>query len=345
MALGDIGPAAGAAVPALLQALNVENPRTRIAMAGALWKIGRHPAAVSELIRQLSATDWEIRSTALDVLAEIGVGAPTAVPALTAMLTTDDEPRIRQQAAGVLWQVARSREVIAVHLEGLKSETLWMRSYAATFLGEMGWAARETVPQIVDALLVSSDHEQERMARALTKIDPDATLTVPELVKAIKHDKYDRQLRGAAARTIAAFRLTALPEMSRLHRDGDSDSALLTALACYWIGPSSIDFLAELVESQNAEVREAAAGTLATFENVTSSELKNRIHLKAVPILIRRFVDSDSSVRAAVDDSLYRIGTDALPALRTLLEHESHNVRDRAADLIERIEAESGRKD
>ena len=44
MALGDIGPAASAAVPALLEALNDENPQTRIAVASALWKIGRHAA-------------------------------------------------------------------------------------------------------------------------------------------------------------------------------------------------------------------------------------------------------------------------------------------------------------
>ncbi len=104
IALGDIGPAASAAVPALLETLKDENPRTQIFAASALWKIGRHPAAVPTLVQQLTAADWEIRSLALAALAEIGVGAPTAAPALTVLLTTDEKPFIRQKAAGVLWR-------------------------------------------------------------------------------------------------------------------------------------------------------------------------------------------------------------------------------------------------
>ncbi|MCX7411439.1 MAG: HEAT repeat domain-containing protein [Planctomycetales bacterium] len=339
LALGDIGPAASSAIPALMQALNHENPRTRIAASVALWKIERHQSAVPELVRQLSAKDWEIRSMALDALGEIGAGAPTAVPALTGMLTTDDEPRIRQHAAGVLWEIARSRDVIPIHLEGLKSETTWMRAYAATFLGEMGWAARSTVPQIVSALLVSSDHDQEYMAKALALIDPDASLTVAELVKALQGDPHNHLLRGHAARTLGAFGKPALPVLSGHFRRGDLSSAQLALSACYWIGPSSLGFLAEVLNSPNVELRASAARSLMTFNHDPTVEEQNT----ALSILISHFDDPENKVTVAIDDSLIKIGPAAVPALKALLE-QGGAIRERAEELIARIAREANDK-
>ncbi len=242
-------------------------------------------------------------------------------------------------------EIARRRDVIAVHLEGLTNEALGMRAYAAELLGEMGWAARETVPDIVRALWASTEHEQESMAKALARIDPNATLTMPELVKAFKNDLRlhgEAPLTiGAVARTIGAFGLAALPELSRVLGDGDLDLAILAVTARYYIGPSSIDFLADLLESQNPKIREAAVRGLVQFYNVRTQSEINR----AVPILINRFADSDSGIQTTIEDSLVEIGTDALPALRNLLEHENHEVRARATRLMKRIESEASAKD
>lgn len=88
-ALGEIGPPARAAVPALSAALKHNSRGLRIAAAGALWKITRKAQpAVAVFIRALQDRDsLEDPDTGrvLDVLGAMGLQAREAVPALLAV--------------------------------------------------------------------------------------------------------------------------------------------------------------------------------------------------------------------------------------------------------------------
>ena len=85
--LGQIGPDAKSAVPALLEAVKDTpwsfGPQFHVQVVQALWQIEKHPAAVPALIECLKDNR---RNQAVGVLRTIGIDAKAAVPALTELL-------------------------------------------------------------------------------------------------------------------------------------------------------------------------------------------------------------------------------------------------------------------
>src|SRR5262249_17257568 len=80
-ALGEIGPAAKAAVPALISALKDQDWEVRRATANALGKIGPAPKdAVPGLMVALKDPESVVRSSAAAALKEIALGAVESPP-------------------------------------------------------------------------------------------------------------------------------------------------------------------------------------------------------------------------------------------------------------------------
>jgi len=108
-ALGEFGPAAKDAVPALCRVLDDRTEHTimRLTAALALGMIG--PAAkdaVPALVRALSDPIIpELHATAARALGEIGPAAKEAVPALKKLAQSDSDERVREAAAEALWKI------------------------------------------------------------------------------------------------------------------------------------------------------------------------------------------------------------------------------------------------
>jgi HEAT repeat protein len=102
--VGDIGPDAKAAVPALAAALKDEYRDVREAAAGSLVQMG--PGAVAALTEALKDDYWLVRRTAAEALGNIGPGAMAAVPALTEALK-DEVCNVRGEAAEALKRIRR----------------------------------------------------------------------------------------------------------------------------------------------------------------------------------------------------------------------------------------------
>ena len=131
--LRAIGPAAEAAVPALIEALKDEDSNVRGSAADALGKIG--PAAVPALIEALRDDDSDVRYTAA-ALARIGPAAEAAVPALIEALKHDDSI-VRFNAAYALGKIGPAAEAaVPTLLEALKDYDSYVRSRAASAPGE-----------------------------------------------------------------------------------------------------------------------------------------------------------------------------------------------------------------
>src|SRR5207247_870172 len=105
--------------PALIDALPDENPRVRMVVAHALWKLDpkQTAKAVPVLVEGLTNKDAFVRQKAAYILGEIGPKARKAVPALG---------------------------------KALKDEDLGVRLNAVRALGEMGSASRPTIPALLD---------------------------------------------------------------------------------------------------------------------------------------------------------------------------------------------------
>lgn len=94
-ALGEIGPAAEAAVPFLLDALENDYGELRISAAEALHKIDPEATNVVDfLIGELDAYHPMIRATAVGVLGDLGAIAEPALPKLRKMAELDYEEEI-----------------------------------------------------------------------------------------------------------------------------------------------------------------------------------------------------------------------------------------------------------
>jgi HEAT repeat protein len=172
-AIGEMGPAAKAAVPALAEALKDKDRFVRRIAAQSLGKIGPEagsPAATA-LGKALKDEETEVVEAAADALSKMG-------------------------SAGIEPLIA-----------GLKDKDPFTKRVAARALGQMGSAAKPAVP----ALLALFKEPQPKMsakskvkeidvrkvvAESLGKIGPDAREAVPALKEALEGKTIrDRELR------------------------------------------------------------------------------------------------------------------------------------------------------
>jgi len=103
--LGNLGSAAGPAVPALVAALDRE--KTEATVIGALARIGPAAApAVPRLVETLHSDDVDRRWRAARTLGRIGEPARSATPDLIAALSDDVDAGVRRHAARALGRVA-----------------------------------------------------------------------------------------------------------------------------------------------------------------------------------------------------------------------------------------------
>jgi HEAT repeat protein len=103
--LGSLGPAAGAAVPAITEALADPNPKIQLAAVRTLGQIGSEArSATYDLIQMLLHDHESFREEAVRTLGQIGAGAQPAIPALTEALG-DGYPRVQEEAAEALAKI------------------------------------------------------------------------------------------------------------------------------------------------------------------------------------------------------------------------------------------------
>ncbi len=103
-ALGKVGAPAKPMIPALMEALKDEDERVRCDAAGALVKLGLPDKGLPVLIAGLEDGPWLLRMQVAMTLAEIGVPAEPAIPALRKALNDKDEA-VRRAAAGALKRI------------------------------------------------------------------------------------------------------------------------------------------------------------------------------------------------------------------------------------------------
>jgi HEAT repeat protein len=173
--LQRIGPKAGAAVPALTEALAQDDAEFKREVQYALAMIGAPAApAVEALIPAVDSDDDEVRHSAIYALGSIGEGAKSAVPALTKALSSKDE-FTRFGAAWALVHVAppdaaHTEKLLPVLIEGLSDDADEVRLGAAETLAQMGRLAKSAAPALQKAKSDANPDVAAAAARALEQI-------------------------------------------------------------------------------------------------------------------------------------------------------------------------------
>jgi HEAT repeat protein len=177
-ALGQIGPAARGAVPALLAyAPNMGFFDSAYFAKAVLSPIGA--AAVPALRTALDDPDVKIRVRAAQALGPIGPAAKEAVPGLIALLSEENEDP-RGSAASALGGIGpAANEAIPALTAALHDKQGPVRYAAAEALGKLGAAA-------VPALIADTKNPQGyyvELLNAFARIGPDARAAIPVLVE------------------------------------------------------------------------------------------------------------------------------------------------------------------
>ena len=173
--LGDFGPEAGRATPALVKALGDTNATLRLHAAFALGKIGATPElAVPALAGLLGDRNEEVRMYAAIALKKFGTQAAAAVPALIATLK-DRGWQVRDRSALALGAAGQHQtSVVSALEEALRDEHRFVRSSAATALAALAPRAKSARVALQNARYDPDAEVRYSAGLAVSQIDSEA---------------------------------------------------------------------------------------------------------------------------------------------------------------------------
>jgi len=170
--VGDVGPVAKGAVPALAVVLGREkSDNLRAAAARAIGKVGKGSKAAAAALTQAIQRDRSryVRRAAATALGQVGSAAGSAVPLLAELVRRDK----------------------------------YSRDDAIRAIGEIGLASNAAASVLVEALLDPNSRGTSVAAEALARLGPAAKGRVAKLAKVLKDAKSPKHLRYAAARALS----------------------------------------------------------------------------------------------------------------------------------------------
>ena len=199
-ALGALGPAGRAAMPALFVALGDRSEFVRASAARALARLETKADDVPRLVEALGSADGYVLAFAAWSLGNLGAAAQAAVPALAQALSRDDTNAVVAAALARIGPAAAG--AVSVLVDALRSENPDRRWRAARTLGRIGPAAEPAVPLLTSALADPHDAVRQHAARALGRIGPAARPAAVALQRATgdRDEQVRREARQALAR-------------------------------------------------------------------------------------------------------------------------------------------------
>jgi HEAT repeat protein len=322
--LGDIGPAARRAAPALVEALANQDPGVRVAAARALCRTGyeRPEAPVAVLCESLRSGSAKVRRGAASSLTEWGPRAAAAVPTLAERLRDGREDRVVQHCCLRSLRAIGpdSNPALPVLLEILRAGESRSRELAAEAVGAIGAGAKSAAPALVAAIRDDDPGVRVAVARALWRVDGSR---VEESVAAFV------EVLGGRAKGGPGERISS--------RASEAAAAALGEVGPPARGAEQV--LIEALCNDDAGVRIAAALALWLVDGGRAEEL--RPTEEVLTVLSGALKSQDKAARVAGASALDEIGPAARPVapdLAGLLKDPSPDVRLAADRALRRIE-------
>lgn len=342
--LGDMGPLAKNAVPALVNTLKAtDDIALKHEVLISLERIGTEASpAIPAVTGYLNDRSPVLQHQALHTLRQMGPLAKAAVPQIQKLLNSDS-PVIRTGAAWALASISDDvnikRQAAPVLVNGLKSQDPNVLSDAVTGLAELGQPAVNGLVKLLDD---PNATVAMHAADALGLMGPAAAPATGDLVQTLKHQ--DEQVAAHAAQALGAISANAETVVPALTDQLGSQSEIIRVASAFALGrfgeaaKSAVPGLANRLSDPSVDVRVAAAQTLgsigpdaagavpqlekamddsAGIVTLSAFEALGAIKGPAVSVLAKRLSDPAFLPLAAA--VLGQMGADASPATSALV--------------------------
>jgi serine/threonine protein kinase/HEAT repeat protein len=336
--LGDLGPAAAAAVPDLAALLGDREDRVRASAAQALAKFGVAAKPAQPLLLQaLADPDASVRQAAAAALDRLGPPAKEDVPALRKALA-DDKPAVRRYAMQALARIGLdAKEAIAVYGPAAQDADREVRQHALQALSRVGPDGRDQAVSSLLAALRSPKADVRRDAlAALEGIRWFGPSQVPALQTALADPSAEvRRFAAATLGNLGREAEPAVPALLDALRDPDAGVAQAAADALVKTEPSAelaLPTLTRLVESPDKGVRQRAL--------VVLTKLGPDARDKVRPLLLKALRDDDPGVRRPALQWLAANGRPTradLPQLKAALRSTDPTIRGYTAAALAQL--------
>ena len=374
LALGEAGPKAKEAVPALAETLSDDRPEVQVQALVALGKIG--PDAASAIPQIAPLLQSKLPATQYAAAFALGnIGSPKGAAALK-QATAAKDPMLKTLSAWGLAKISPDdRDAVKNAVEqlvaSLKANDQFVRQAAARGLVELKAEPELVRPALIGALTDPDPTVRGNVVEAISALGAKAT---PDVMKGLKNPK----IRGACATILARIgpdAKAALPDLIESLNDpapavGDNPTPdVLVAIAL--IGPDKglVEKCRPFLSSEDEMERRTATYVLgkigpdarpalaAIRNNLASDDERLRmislwallqitpkdaqVVKAAVPMLIKALDAERPLVRLEAALALGKLGPAAAAAkeeLQRLAEHESDQaVKQAAAEALDKI--------
>ncbi len=358
-ALGAIGPAAKAAVPALNKITEANRGYMGHAARDALRSICGDALYVPGFIEKLRSPDMKTRRSAIAGLRMIrSPEARRAIPNLIEILENETENEMcRIEAAQTLARL-KAEDAVSVLVEifmGKKTGPgeFMLRREAARALGLMGPVAKPAIPTLMAVVEDESENVGYRCsaAKALGQLKfADAVPVLTRILRQrgeLRHIGQDSHMRGAAANALGLMGDKAMPAIPVLVAalEDESEAPGVRSEAAEALGrlkyEPAVPALIKMLEEKDLRWGKHMASDLRKSV-VRALGYMGPQGKTAVPTLIETLKDEETYVRKCAADALGSMGPQAKaagPALKEALEDDDRNVRRSAADALKKIES------
>ena len=325
-----MGPAAKAALPALIKTLQDTEPSVRQNAVVAIGRLGDGSADVVEnLIVAVGDDDSRVRIAAANSIRQL-VSDPDVLVPMAVKILDQEHPLFASRMIETI--VMRGEKATPFLIAALKNERA--AYWACLAIEELGETASGTVPSLIDLLASGPDDSLEVQALlALAKIGPQATPAKQQVLAALATASSDSVLTAAA---FAAGSLGFVEATPRLEVTRDSEEPLLAMVSLSALAKlhpedatrlqTAVDHLVTSLGSDDASLRLAAA------KGLQSLPLDHEV---VGPKLIQLLDDSDPIVAYNLVETFASLGEPAAERAGNALSNEK--LRGLAVRVLERL--------
>jgi HEAT repeat protein len=300
---------AAEAVPVLIDLLHDPDEKLRVMAATALGQFGPAARSAAPALAEALADRADVRAAAAEALSHIEVNDADFAGRLARGLE-DRSAQVRVASAKALWNATQDvGRVLPVLLAGLTDADAEVRHKAASDLGELGAAAADVIPALIAALQDPDEQVRFHALDALRKIGAPARAAVPALIGLLRDPSpLVNSSAGAVLIILAEHAAESLPDLLAALADPDPRLRSCAATALGQLRPVELPVITALKQrltDPDVVVRVHAAAALWKLEQREG----------LVPVLIEAVNGPDAMAAGIAMRTLTLMGAAALPAL------------------------------